>query len=83
MNGKPRTNLMGVGICPFVWKRAAFVGLHRMNLAAIVVREPDARTVRTALENQSAAIRRDFCIMIDEMLFRDTKERGNPRNLHV
>jgi len=80
---KPRANLLGIGICPFVWKSAAFVWLHGMDLAAVVVRKPDASTVWAALENQSAAIRRDFRLTVDEYLLRNAKERGNPCDLHV
>ena len=74
---------MGVGIGPFMRKRAAFVRLHRMNPAAVVVREPDASAIRAALENQSAAIRRNFRLAIDECLLRNAKESGDPCDLGV
>ena len=74
---------MGVGIGPFVRKSAAFVRLHRMNPAAVVVREPDASAIRAALENQSAAIRRNFRLAIDEGLLRNAKESGDPCDLGV
>ena len=72
---------MGILICPFVWEGAALVGLHGMDAAAVVVRKPCTRAVREAPEDQSAAIRRDFRLAVDELLLRHAKERGDTGDL--
>ena len=75
-----RTHLGGIGISPLEWKRAALVRFHRMNAAAVVVRQIRARLVRTALEDKSLPVRRNLGFPIDELLLGHSEERGNALN---
>ena len=74
---------MRIGVSPLKWERAALVGLHRMNAAAVVVRQVHARLVRTALQDQRLAIWRDLRLAVDELLLGHPKERGDAPHLVI
>ena len=74
---------MGVGIGPFMRKRAAFVRLHGMYSAPVVIRQPRTCAVGAAFENQPAAVGRYLRLAFDEVRLGQAEECGNARDLRV
>ena len=74
---------MRIGVSPLEWERAALVRFHRMNAAAVVVRQVHARLVRTALQDQRLTIRRDLGLAVDELLLGHPQERGDTPHLVI
>ena len=54
-----------------------------MDPAEVVLRKPGARAVRSAPENQSAAVWRHVRLAVYEVLFGHAQERGDARDLGV
>ena len=80
---KFRTDFMRIGVGPLVRECAAFVGLYRIDAAKVAVCEICARTVSTALEHQTSAVRSDFSFRRDEPLRIHAKKCGDSRHLRL
>ena len=66
---KARTDLVRIGIGPFVRKRCALIGLYRVYRAEIIFGKINARTVGTAFQDKPLTIRSDLCLGSDEIAF--------------
>ena len=80
---QPRADVARVVVGPFVRKRTAFVRLHGMYSAPVVIRQPRTCAVWAAFENQPAAVGRYLRLAFDEVRFGHAEEYGNARDLRV
>ena len=76
-------DLAGVAVCPFVRERFALVRLHGMDSAPVVRRQPDARIVRTAFEDEAAPVGGDIGLVLYELRLHHAEISGDAGNLRL